>query len=603
MKAQTTYAETVADASRRFAFYGRVSTEDNQDPTLSLPRQLANCGRAVAEAGGSIVAHYYDVESGAMRLDARGSGKGLAGFDIPIPRDGGLVDLIEEASSGRFDAVACEAINRLSRNPSVTFRVEEQLTEQGVRLWAIDEPFEESFGSIVLRHVNVGLARGYLHELKVKSRQGIETAAKQGRHAGGKPLYGYRFAEHDHPNPHKAQQGVRVKVLEPDPVTAPVVKMVFHDYVVSGLTITELERKLNSDLDRYPPPQSPDPKRRTGRWGRSSVWEVLHNPKYTGYQVWNRRQRKRGGRTNPPDKWIWSEESSHEALVSRGMFDRANLTGVKRDNVTKAAAGHEEYRKHSYVLRSFLRCGLCGLRMHGKVRRGRKSAYYTCEINRRQGALVPEDHPRMVYLREDQAGEKVVEFLSTHLFGPDRIEALRASLADVGPEADHSLAEVERLASELDGIKKRIRRLVTNLEAQEPDSEIADDIRGRLEELAGLRTTKQRALEAAENEMAQVPDAESAEALVGALPLLDVDWELVRNQEFRELLAALNFEASYDPTKRELTIRVTLVPELTDPDGGRAPLLSVPPAGFEPAHRAPEARALSPELRGPGQSP
>jgi hypothetical protein len=24
----------------------------------------------------------------------------------------------------------------------------------------------------------------------------------------------------------------------------------------------------------------------------------------------------------------------------------------------------------------------------------------------------------------------------------------------------------------------------------------------------------------------------------------------------------------------------------------------VPPAGFEPAHRAPEARALSPELRG-----
>jgi site-specific DNA recombinase len=190
MKAQTTYGEKVADADMRFVFYGRVSTEDNQDPTLSLPRQLANCEKAVAEAGGRIVAHFYDVESGATRLDARGSGKGLAGFDIPIPRDGGLVDLIEETSSGGFDAVVCESINRLSRNPSVTFRVEEQLADEGVRLWAIDEPFEESFGSIVLRHVNVGLARGYLHELKVKSRQGTETAAKQGRHAGGKPLYG-----------------------------------------------------------------------------------------------------------------------------------------------------------------------------------------------------------------------------------------------------------------------------------------------------------------------------------------------------------------------------------------------------------------------------
>jgi hypothetical protein len=50
------------------------------------------------------------------------------------------------------------------------------------------------------------------------------------------------------------------------------------------------------------------------------------------------------------------------------------------------------------------------------------------------------------------------------------------------------------------------------------------------------------------------------------------------DQDFRALLVALNFEASYDPTKRELTIRVTLVPELMDPDGPRAPLLFVPPA-------------------------
>jgi site-specific DNA recombinase len=251
--------------------------------------------------------------------------------------------------------------------------------------------------------------------------------------------------------------------------------------------------------------------------------------------------------------------------------------------VPKARDGHEDFRKHTYVLRSFLRCGLCGLRMHGKVRSGRNGAYYTCELNRRHSGLVPEDHPRMVYLREDKAGEKMIQFLTTHLFGPDRIEALKESLAEVGPEADNAHAEAERLRSELDGIKKRIRRLVTNLEAQEPDSEIADDIRSRLEELAGLRAKKQRALEAAEKETAQVPDPESAETLVDALPLLDVDWELVSDQEFRDLLAALNFEASYDSTKRELTIRVTLVPELTSPDGDRAPLLSVPPAGFEPA--------------------
>ena len=121
---------------------------------------------------------------------------------------------------------------------------------------------------------------------------------------------------------------------------------------------------------------------------------------------------------------------------------------------------------------------------------------------------------------------------------------------------------------------------MTNLEAQEPDSEIAEDIRARLEELAALRAKKQKALETAVKEVAQVPDPESAEALVAALPLLDVDWELVSDDEFRALLAALNFEASYDPTKRELTIRVTLVPELTDADGGRAPLLTLCRSGL-----------------------
>jgi len=191
------------------------------------------------------------------------------------------------------------SINRLSRNPSVTFRVEEQLGEEGVRLWAIDEPFEESFrldrAAPRQRRTGTRLPARVEGEVTSGNRDRGQAVTPRWR----KALYGYRFAEHEHPNPHKAQQGLKVKVLEPDLVTAPVVKLIFHDYVVNSLTITELVRKLNNDLERLPPPQSPDPKRRTGMWGRSSVWEILHNPKYTGYQVWTRRQRKRGGKINP----------------------------------------------------------------------------------------------------------------------------------------------------------------------------------------------------------------------------------------------------------------------------------------------------------------
>jgi DNA invertase Pin-like site-specific DNA recombinase len=46
---------------RRFAFYGRVSTEDQQDPTSSRNWQLARSRQVIEPAGGEIVAEYFDV--------------------------------------------------------------------------------------------------------------------------------------------------------------------------------------------------------------------------------------------------------------------------------------------------------------------------------------------------------------------------------------------------------------------------------------------------------------------------------------------------------------------------------------------------------------
>ena len=586
------------DGGVRWAFYGRVSTEDNQDPTLSLPRQLVNCEGAAASVGGQIVTHFYDIESGAARYEKRGAGH-VSDFDIPIPRDGGLMDLLQEAGTGRFDVVVCESISRVARNPSVTFRVEEELREAHVKLWAVDEPWEESFGSIVLRHVNVGLARGYLHELKVKSRQGIEAAARQGRHAGGKPLYGYRFREIPHPNPHKARQGYKQKLLEPDPVRAQIVRMIFEDYVARGMSLGVLQTKLNADLGRFPPPESPDPRRRTGRWGRSSVWEILRNPKYTGYQVWNRRARKRGGKTNPPEQWIWSEEPAHEPLASREMFEEAARRSVSRDNVVKAAAARADYAPRTYLLRSFLRCGACGLRMHGRERHG--VSYYVCETARRQVTLVSAEHPKMIYVREDRAVGRVIEFLGTHLFGPGRREGLARALEETDPERDAHHDEAEQLKSELAELAARIRRQVSHLEALEADTAAGAEIRSRLRELAGLKARRERELEATERAIARKPDGEQAQELVDLLPQLDVDVSLLAEESFRELLAALDFRATFESARNELRMRATLAPELLPVKGdGMSSPLSVPPGGLEPSRQGWRTNPTDQrELRGP----
>jgi Resolvase, N terminal domain len=50
--------------TRRFAWYGRLSTKDKQDPTLSFPSQRQACESKTAELNGRIVCDFTDQEPG-----------------------------------------------------------------------------------------------------------------------------------------------------------------------------------------------------------------------------------------------------------------------------------------------------------------------------------------------------------------------------------------------------------------------------------------------------------------------------------------------------------------------------------------------------------
>lgn len=64
------------------AWPGRTSTDDQRDPTLSLPRQPRGCRDALPD-GALIVAHFYDVESGRTNPAARGRDNAYEAFDGP----------------------------------------------------------------------------------------------------------------------------------------------------------------------------------------------------------------------------------------------------------------------------------------------------------------------------------------------------------------------------------------------------------------------------------------------------------------------------------------------------------------------------------------
>jgi site-specific DNA recombinase len=85
---------------------------------------------------------------------------------------------------------------------------------------------------------------------------------------------------------------VRLHVLEPDPATAPIVRRIYAEFL-QGAGYLAIAERLNAD--QLPSPSGYDPGRNPHRqgigWTKHTVRAILVNPRYTGYQVWNRQRR------------------------------------------------------------------------------------------------------------------------------------------------------------------------------------------------------------------------------------------------------------------------------------------------------------------------
>ncbi|WP_285509931.1 recombinase family protein [Actinokineospora sp. NBRC 105648] len=180
----------------RVAWLGRTSTYDQQDPTLSLPRQLRNCDAALPEHA-VITAHFYDIESGRTDLDARSRGRAHEIFQIPIPRDGGLEELMKEARrvGRRFDVVIVEDISRVARRTYIGTEVKHKLEQLGIMLIAVDEGVHlpkdgrrtKTATQVLTRRVKQGVAEWYVTEMLEKSWDGFEPHTEQGYNIGRAP--------------------------------------------------------------------------------------------------------------------------------------------------------------------------------------------------------------------------------------------------------------------------------------------------------------------------------------------------------------------------------------------------------------------------------
>ncbi len=548
----------------RVAFLARTSTEDHQDPRQSIIRQLTNSKNAIP-ASWVITAHFFDVESGRLELDQRGQGQGYERFNIPVPRAGGIADLLDEAArpNRRFDVVICENIARVARRAFEGISVERELERADVPLFASNEPLTLS-GSraqrILQRRINQSIAEYEVLNTLEQSWGGLCTHVRDGWNIG-QPPYGYRANIVPHPSPVKAEKGKTKSRLEPDGMRGQAVTEMALWRHYEGLGCTAIARRLNTDPEKYPPPEAPCKARSRGAWTRSAVYNILGNPKYTGYQVFNRRATtSKRGRVNEPYKWVWSPNPVHEPLIPKWMFDAINSNRT----LGRGSRDSDSLNNHPLTTRKYLLRGRvhhsCGRRMTGD-QKPTAAAYYLC-WPRKNNQATPELHPGLpssVRVREDELLEAICRFYADRLFGSERQAILEAELDCVDDTAAREReAERSREQKALATIARQQDSIMRQAREGDPDDPFTLGLRQQYNDLEKQKNGSLANI--ARLDAADLPGERTAADIgrLDALPYLAVNLVKAPRELLHELFEVTRLSVYVHGPGDEVTITVKL---------------------------------------------
>jgi site-specific DNA recombinase len=281
----------------------------------------------------------------------------------------------------------------------------------------------------------------------------------------------------------------------------------------------------------------------------------------------DRRATKKGGRFNPPEAWVWSEETTHEPIVTRELFDAAADVAKAEQRSRDGVGANTKHpdTKRSYVLRSFVFCELCGHRMHGKTRR--QTAYYACHPSGNQGRGAERqyaDHPVSIWVREESLLEVVLGFFSERVFGPNRRDLLEAELRRLGSDDDKEvLRRLRSLEKSIGQAESRQSRLIRSLELDDdPQGAMFRQIRQRMQQLEKERREKLEELEALRREQPDV--SPGSPELLDELPVSDEQLVSAPEGLLRDLFDSFRLEVRYNKVSSWAKCRVAINEEGLD---------------------------------------
>ncbi len=323
----------------RAAIYARVSTEHQE-------RQQTITSQVSILRGWATEQNHALAETHVFRDD------GYSGSRLDRPALDALRDAIRD---GAVDVVAVFTPDRLARKYAYQVLLLEEFRRAGCEVVFLHRLISDGPNGQLLLQIQGAIAGYERAVLAERFRRGKLQKARDGNIISSKVPNGYRY---------QARCGVIPARLVVDEAEATMVRQLYAWVLEESLTIRQCMKRLNAGPWMT----------RAGRklWSSSVVHHILTDPVYIGTAYVNRfeyavpkaprrRSQRSAERTSrkprPPEQWI--------AVPAPPLVDRQAWDGVCAVLTRSGLLSFRRNTKHDYMLRCLLKCGSCGLGIHG----------------------------------------------------------------------------------------------------------------------------------------------------------------------------------------------------------------------------------------------
>ena len=411
--------------------YARFSSSNQREASIEIQQNHIN--KYCEENGLTIIREYVDRAQSAT-TDNRVE----------------FQQMIRDAETKAFSFVVIYNTSRFCRNIQDHLKYKTILESYGVRILSVQEGFDETTPEgDLMSNFMMSINQWYSKDLARKTFLGTLESARECKHVGGVPPYGYDVG----------QDG---KYIINDK-EAEIVRMIFN-MVEEGKSHREIAKILNDSGYTN----------RNGKPFNRTFSEIVNNRKYMGEYSWNRVINTtplglRSSRLEKDESQIVRVPNGMPAIVSREQFLGVQKLLEERRKYCKRT------KESDYLLSGLLTCGECHYRMCGSNHRngrGHIEHQYKCysyqrpevECHNKPINLIMLDTYLLNILRSVLLNEKYsksIEKMMRKKLGKEYID-LRTKREKLTQEIQQEKETIDNLVRELSTAKNLVYQEMVN---------------------------------------------------------------------------------------------------------------------------------------------